>query len=237
MPLSTRLRRLLVLALVAAMLLATGSYAQTVPGWNQLRLLPASTGFSDAYTVAVAADGGQYVAGRFFGAFALGNGLTLTAGPGMAHLFLVKYSAVGVALWATALDAATPDVACQVAVDAAGNAYLAGHFIDALSVGTTTLTTSTSAASNAYDTFLVKYNAQGALQWSRQGMAGRTGTAGTSTLGDVATDASGNVVIVGNFSSAIAFGGPSLAGTGIFYYRFSSAGVLLQGQVLSTSNA
>ena len=238
MTLSTVFRRLFGLALVALlMLLTTRSHAQTAPSWDRLRLLPASTGFSDAYTVALAADGSQYVAGRFSGTFALGNGVTVTAGPGLAHLYLVKYSAAGVALWATALDAATPDVACQVAVDAAGNAYLAGHFIDALSVGTTTLSTTTSAASNAYDTFLVKYNAQGVLQWSRQGMAGRTGTAGTATLGDVATDASGNVIIVGNFITAIAFGGPSLAGTGIFYYRFSPAGVLLQGQVVSNSNA
>jgi hypothetical protein len=238
MSLSTVFRRLLGLALVAAIvLLATRSHAQTAPAWNQLRLLPASTGFSDAHTVALGADGSQYVAGRFFGTFTLGNGVTVTAGPGLAHLFLVKYSAARVALWATALDAATPDVDCQLAVDAAGNAYLAGHFIDALSVGTTTLTTSTSAASNAYDTFLVKYDAQGVLQWSRQGMAGRAGTAGTATLGDVAIDASGNVVIVGNCITAIAFGGPSLAGTGIFYYRFSPAGVLLQGQVLSGSNA
>ena len=77
----------------------------------------------------------------------------------------------------------------QVAVDAAGNAYLTGDFDSTITLGTTTLTTTTSG-----DTYLVKYNAQGAQQWARQG-----GAPGIYS-GGIATDAAGNVLITGDIT-------------------------------------
>jgi hypothetical protein len=156
------------------------------------------------------------------------GGLTLTAGTGTAHLFLAKYSATGVALWARQLDGGGSGYVLtgKVAVDAAGNAYLAGYFSSVVRISTTTLTSTSS------DSYLVKYDAQGVQQWVRQG-----GGAG-SMIGGIATDASGNVAITGDYTSPVAFGGQPLGGGGIFYYKFSPTGTIIQATRVSTgSNA
>jgi hypothetical protein len=206
------LPRLGVLALLG---FAAGRAQAQAPAWASVqRTTSAGTNGAFGSNVAVAADGSQYVTGSFSGTLTLGT-TTLTAGPGTGHQFLAKYSTAGAVLWAIKLDAATGDVACNVAVDAAGNAYLAGYFATSLTLGSTTLT------SSGNDGFLVKYDSQGLQQWVRQG-----GTAGVFASG-IATDASGNVTVAGNFNSTVAFGGTTLSGGGVFLYRFSPTGAVL----------
>ncbi|GAB3850765.1 hypothetical protein GCM10028822_16570 [Hymenobacter terrigena] len=206
--------------------------AQTAPTWASVRRLPAaaSAGQSRAESIALAADGSQYVVGRFTGTLVLG-GTTLTAGTaGTGHLYLAKYSAAGAVLWATQLEANSGSVHAKVAVDAAGNAYLAGDFDTFLTLGTTTLTAPGAANGSPIDAFLVKYDNQGVQQWVRQAVGTRN--TGAAYLYGVATDASGNVTITGDFTGSVAFSGTLFTGAGVYLYRFSSAGtVLLSKQV------
>ena len=208
---------------MACGLLATGARAQTAPGWVSVQRStssgPAST--SLPYDLAVAADGSQYVTGTFEGTLTFGA-VSVSAGAGLGHVFLVKYSAAGIALWARQLDGFQRKLSPRLAVDAAGSVYLASSFSDLLTIGTVSLN-----GASPSDCFLVKYNAQGAQQWVRQG-------GGASDDVSVATDAVGNVALVGDSpQGGLSFGGTPLAGTGIFYVQFSPAGTLLQAQRIS----
>ena len=209
---------------VACCLGALGARAQTAPAWASVwrTSSPTATSYGAGHGIALAADGSRYIAGQFEGTLTLGPA-TLTAGPGTTHQFLAKYSAAGVVLWATQLDGGGSFSAIHVAVDAAGNAYLAGPFYSTIAFSGTTLT----AAPANYDSFLAKYDAQGALQWARQGGSG-------THASSLATDAGGNVALAGNSATAAAFGGAPLPGTGICYYKFSPAGAILQARRVGT---
>lgn len=225
MNISTWLRaRLPFLSLLMASIfsLATSSSAQTAPTWASVQRVGATgtLSSSNGYSIALATDGSQYITGRFEGIIVLGS-LTLSAGPGTWHHFLAKYSTTGAILWARQLDG-NYYITSKVAVDAAGNAYLAGYFTSVVTIGATTLTSSST------DSYLVKYDAQGVQQWVRQG-----GGAG-SRIGGLATDASGNVAITGDYTAPVAFGGQPLSGGGIFYYKFSPSGTIIQASRVST---
>jgi hypothetical protein len=160
------------------------------------------------------------VTGVFGGNITLGT-TTLTAGAGNGHLFVAKYSAAGAVLWASKIDAGS-FVDGHVAVDAAGNVYLAGDFDSTITLGSTTLTTTSN------DAYVVKYDAQGVQQWARQG-----GASGVSARG-IATDASGNVLITGHYNSSVTFGGTALTGSGIFFYRLSPTGTVQVASQVAT---
>ncbi|RYU79893.1 hypothetical protein [Hymenobacter persicinus] len=211
---STRIHLLPRLALLGLLGFASvAAQAQTAPTWASVQRISGDSPSSGSgtYKVAVAPDGSQYVTGHFEGGITFGS-ISLTEGGGSGHIYLAKYSAAGAVLWATKIDASSSDLFSNVAVDAAGNAYLAGYFAGSLQVGTTALT------SSGNDAYVAKYNAQGVVQWVRQG-----GTAGTFVQG-VAVDASGNVTLAGDCVSAVSFGGPGLAGNGPFLVKLSSTG-------------
>ena len=204
-------------------LLATGARAQTAPAWVSVQRSTSSGPASSSlpYDIAVAVDGSQYVTGTFEGTLTFGT-VSVTAGAGLGHVFLVKYSAAGVALWAKQLDGFQRKLSPRLAVDAAGSVYLTSSFSDPLTIGMVTLN-----GVSPSDCFLVKYDAQGAQQWVRQG-------GGASDGVSVATDAAGNVAIAGaSPQGGLNFGGTPLAGAGVFYVQFSSAGSLLQARRIS----
>ncbi|UOQ72119.1 hypothetical protein [Hymenobacter cellulosilyticus] len=217
------LPRLGLLALLGLTSLAT--QAQTAPTWASVQRVGAATANSGSFgrKIALAPDGSQFVTGFFEGTITLGT-VTLTEGPGAGdgHMFLAKYNPDGTVAWATALESSNGDVYSNVAADAAGNVYIVGYFADDLTLGSTTLT------SDGNDAYIAKYNGQGVLQWVRQG-----GSEGAFAQG-VAVDASGNVLIAGDFNDAISFGGPTVTGEGIFLARLSPTGTVVQTNVIGT---
>ncbi|MCB2378127.1 hypothetical protein LGH70_11070 [Hymenobacter sp. BT635] len=211
------------LALALFGLPAVGAQAQTSPSWASVRRISSTNGESNGRSIAVAADGSQYVSGVFDGTITLGS-TTLRAGAGDGHIYLAKYDAAGTVLWATAVESSGSEFFGRVAIDAAGNAYLTGYFEQLLTAGTTSLT---SIGNEAY---VLKYNAQGVLQWAKQG-----GASGTYAQG-IDVDASGNVTIAGDFSSSVSFGTTTpLTGGGVFLYRFSPTGTVLLAKQVSSS--
>ncbi|MFD2721587.1 hypothetical protein ACFST9_22925 [Hymenobacter monticola] len=223
------------LLLVLLTLAAGPACAQNAPTWANVRRLRATNpDYNYGTKIAIAADGSQVVTGVFVGSITLGGQTVLSNGPGTGNLYLAKYSAAGAVLWATRLSALTRQfLHSEVAVDAAGNVYVAGAFTNSLTVGTTTLTSSSVSSTTPVDGFLIKFNAQGVQQWVRQAVAGRAGNASEAYVWGLATAANGDVVVAGSCLNSVSFGGPPLAGSGVFLYRFSAGGTLLLSKKVS----
>jgi hypothetical protein len=130
------------------------------------------------------------------------------------------------------------DAGRSVAVDTAGNHYLAGGFRDTvdfdLGPGTTSLT-----SNGNRDIFVAKYFADGTLDWARSfGGPGSDYEWFDWLDGDVQVDASGNTYVLCDFWSTVTFGGdPTFGDVGEFTFtsdqttdhvmlRFDSGGKL-----------
>jgi hypothetical protein len=192
------------------------------------------------FHVAVDAVGNSYVTGLFRGTLQLGTLALTSASAG--DEFLIKYSPQGTMLWAHQ-DSDTaprfrfsrplpiqPDHEMRVAVDGQGNVYTASRFWGSTQRGTASFT-----ATGASDALLVKYTPQGEVQWARQG-----GGAGNDYAADLAIDATGNVVVVGGFTSDARFGAIALAAWAeplaenynLFVLKYDAQGTPLWGQAL-----
>ena len=90
-----------------------------------------------------------------------------------------------------------------VALDAAGNNYVAGHLAGTVTFGIGEPSTTTLIGHSLFvlDLFVAKYDAKGALQWARS-----VGGDGFDEVAAIAADAAGNVHVTGMFDGAVTFG-------------------------------
>jgi hypothetical protein len=131
--------------------------------------------------------------------------------------FLVKFNSSGVRQWATYYGGSEWDYGISCAIDASGNVYMIGS-----TSSTSGIATAGAHETTVNDGFLVKFNSSGVRQW---------GTYFEGNGNACATDASGNVYIVGltNSTSGIATAGAHqtvMSGSGdAFLVKFNSSGV------------
>jgi len=161
-----------------------------------------------ATALAVDNEGNTVMVGGFESNINFGNG---DLGPitGSA-MFVVKFDPSGAALWSQKYQAAAYGgnngfaSFAGLAVDASGNVLLVGSFRGSISFGGGSLVTPDFEGS---DMFLVKLSSSGLHVWSY-----RFGAVEYSEdhLASVATDPSGNVIVVGDTESGIDFGGGML---------------------------
>ncbi|MFA6269051.1 MAG: hypothetical protein WC652_04510, partial [archaeon] len=127
------------------------------------------------------------------------------------NFFVVKYDSSGVAQWAQ--NAANGVVVSSdfgglnIFVDSDNNVYLAGSFSSAISDfgNDVNLTKRGGAELFNNDFFVVNYNSSGVAQWAMNPVSG-TGAERDGGY-DVYGDSSGNIYVVGNFtSSTLGFG-------------------------------
>ncbi|HLT45753.1 MAG TPA: SBBP repeat-containing protein [Rubricoccaceae bacterium] len=173
--------------------------------------------------VAVDGAGEAYVTGSFKATATFGT-FDLTSGGG-SDVFLAKYAAGGDVLWAR--GGGGPGFFDQgegVAVDASGNAYVAGQF-----GGTATFGASALTSAGAQDVFLVKYAPSGDVL-----RVARGGGSGDDQGYDVAVDASGAACVTGAFRATATFGAFPLVSSGggpfahsIFLVKYDAAGDVL----------
>ena len=198
-----------------------------------------SGGGSDYPTgTAVDAQGNTYVTGTFGNNIRL-DGTTSLASSSGSTVFVVKYSPTGTVIWVrqlgtTAAQPANSTYSGGLALDAAGNLYVTGTFSGALGVGSTTLT-STGGASD-FDIFLIKYDAQGTVQWARA--AGGTDYDEATA---VAVNAAGVVAIGGDsYSPSLTFGSQTVpvgANTpSVFVVRYDAAGTAQWAQAFPSGS-
>jgi hypothetical protein len=123
-------------------------------------------------------------------------------------------------LWLRGGGGTNLDEGRAVAVDAAGNVFVAGYFNDTASFGGLNLVSAGSS-----DFFVARYDSAGGLVWLRQGVGSSLDRAAAITV-----DAGGNVIIAGWFNDEISMGVATLTSAGgsdIFLARYDPDGNLL----------
>jgi hypothetical protein len=147
---------------------------------------------------------------------------TLTKSGSGDDIFVVKYDLSGNVLWAKSAGGTGDDGGLGISTDASGNAFATGFFSSpTMTIGSTTLTNS-GGLGDDNDIFVVKYDPSGNVLWAKS----EGGNANDETSG-ISTDASGNVVVTGFFTSpTITIGSTILTNAGnsdIFVAKLSSA--------------
>ena len=115
--------------------------------------------------------------------------------------FMVKYDSNGNALWGHNSVQSSILSHCYglaTAADNKGNSFITGCFFDTVSFGSYSLYATNNTLGNV---FVVKYNANGIVQWAKQSSNGGDGSAVAIT-----TDSYGNVYATGIFISSLSFG-------------------------------
>jgi len=179
---------------------------------------------ANAYSGATDANGNAYITGYFDGTVSFG-GHSLTSA-GSTDNFLVKYDPSGNVIWAKRAGGMQGDWGQSIATDASGNVYLIGaYFSDTITFGAYTLVNA-SAGNNRY-IFLAKYDSLGNVLWAKS-FGGSNNDFGTG----VATDGSGNLYFIGDYTSdSITFGTITLIrnGNNATYYivKYDSSGMAI----------
>ena len=163
-------------------------------------------GSVDFNKVAVDASGNAYVLGSLTGSVSI-DGQPINS-QGAYDLILVKYDPQGQVLWSRQ-GGSQPSGSLSglgLALDAQGNAYVAGTLTGTASWAGGTL----SGESSQGNLFLASYSAQGNVRWVQQG-GGKNSRSGG---GGLCLDAAGNVYVVGGFSGSAVYGSTTLTNTG-----------------------
>jgi Beta-propeller repeat len=139
---------------------------------------------------------------------------------GARDAFLAKYDSAGSRLWIKQLGSSVDDRGWGVSADGVGNVYLAG----------TTGGSLQGANLGSTDAFLTKYDAAGALLWTRQ-----LGTTVDDDGRNVYTDSAGNVYISGFTSGSLQ--GSNAGFTDAFVSKYNSVGALQWTRQLGTTTS
>ena len=167
--------------------------------------------------VAVDASGNVLVTGSFQGTANFG-GSNLTSA-GSVDIFVAKYNGNGVHQWSKSFGNTLADGGVAIAADRWGSVLVTGSFRGTVNFGGADLT----ASGTINDGFVVKFDSDGAHEWSK-----RFGDTSFDAGIAIATDATGNVLVTGNFTGTIDFGGGNLTSAGFFdtfLVRFNKNGV------------
>ena len=133
-------------------------------------------------------------------------------------------------LWAKHIGGASNDACLAVAADANGNTYAAGYFSGVANFGETML-----PSNGGEDAFVAKFNSSQSLVWLR-----RIGGPNDERANALALDNAGNVIVAGQFSATLDFGGTNLTSFGsndVFLAKFDNTGALLWARQAGGTNA
>ena len=137
------------------------------------------------------------VSGRFDGTcdFDPGTGSLPKTSAGSSDCFIAKYDKNGTPIWLATFGGTGLDRINAHTIDNAGNIYVAGYFASTVDFdpgpGTNSITATTGT-----DMFISKFSSNGTYQWTKA-----YGANGTDYAWNVACDGSGNVYMVGEFTS------------------------------------
>ena len=161
---------------------------------------------------------------------------------GTQDAFLAQYNSAGAVQWVARIAGTASDNGYGVATDSSNNIIVSGYFtsttLTAYNANATAFAT-TLTVKGTVDTFLVKYNSAGTVQWIAQ--------VGGLAYGLVTTtDSSGNIFVAGYRGSSvltaysvgnIAFSPTLSAATGAFIVKYNSAGTVQWLATVPTSSS
>jgi len=197
------------LLLSAAVALGGGLAAQAqVLEWTKQLGTASSDG---SFGVSADGLGNVYISGYTLGS--LGG-----ANAGSEDAFVSKYDMAGALQWTRQLGTASTDLSSVISADGLGNVYISGNTEGNLG----------GANAGSFDAFVSKYDADGALQWTRQ-----LGTASEDESYGVSADGLGNVYISGRTRGSL--GGVNAGSEDAFVSKYDTAGALQWTRQLGTA--
>ncbi|MCK5619806.1 MAG: hypothetical protein KAJ17_10415 [Candidatus Krumholzibacteria bacterium] len=145
--------------------------------------------------VAVDASGNVIITGHFYSTTDFGGGALTSVGN--EDIFVAKFAPDGTHLWSNRFGDGSSEYGRSTAADASGNIIVVGVLYGSVDFGGGTLTDTGSG-----DIFVAKFGSDGTHLWSK-----RYGDSDDQDVHGVAADATGNVIIAGDFQGTVDFGG------------------------------
>lgn len=203
-----------------------GSNGQAI--WGRCSDAGPTQNYARAYGIGSDAAGNIYIAGHYgYGSAVNFDGTTLQS-YGALDMFLVKYDTNGDVQWAKRMGGSETDGIQAIHVDANGNTYMTGWFINSADFGGISLI----SANTAYqEIFVAKYDSNGNCVWANYALVPYAGNYANGT--GIAGDQLGNVYITGYYQYSISFGQDTLSNAGnrgIFLAKYGSDGTPLWGR-------
>ncbi|MBN8691724.1 MAG: T9SS type A sorting domain-containing protein [Bacteroidetes bacterium] len=163
------------------------------------------TGTDRVHSISIDATGNLYIAGIFNGTvdFDPGAGTFNLTSAGSEDVFISKWNSTGNFVWAGRLAGAGSQDANQILVDASGNVYVVGEFTQTVDFDPGAGSVTAVANTSTPDMYILKLTTTGVFSWVRT-YGSPVGT-DFDRAEDIDFDASGNLVIVGDFSGTIDF--------------------------------
>jgi len=153
--------------------------------------------------LAIKADaaGNCYVTGYYFGTATFGTSVITSVG-GSQDIFIAKYNTSGILQWVVSAGGTEGESGNGITVDNSGNVFVTGQFSGTALFGAISLTSAIDPTTSlpSIDVFTVKLDASSNFLWAKKGSAKYTDRGL-----DIASDNSGNVYVVGQFSDTITF--------------------------------
>lgn len=198
--------------------------APASPGGTTLwgRRFGKSTGM-DPVALAVGGAGEVIVGGRFFATTDFGSG-PVTSPSNNWQAFVAKYDGDGAPVWAHSLGDIFEEQVTTVAVDGAGDVYVAGTFRGTIDLGSGPL----ESEALGVDMFVAKLAPDGSALWSK-----RVGTANVDQVQGMEVDAQGGVALIGYVGDGADFGaGPMTFNGGPFVAKLEPDGTVAYAAAL-----
>ncbi len=172
--------------------------------------------------VAVDADGNVFVVGGFEGRLELDD--HVLDAQGLSDVFVASFTPDGALRWLHRYGDASRQTGDAVAVDGAGDVYVAGGFAGTISFGPG----EAQHSAGVLDVFVVKLDTDGDPVWSRG-----YGDADWQYAHALATDSQGCVYLTGELEGTVDFGGEPLSavrGTDVYLVKLDAAGAHVWSQ-------
>lgn len=176
-------------------------------------------------------NGNVFITGQFAGTvdFDPGAGTSNLIATGSDDIYFAKYTSAGVLAFAKNMGGTAGDAGRSITCDISGNIYVTGYFRGLADFDPSSNVNSIISISGSADYFIAKYDSSGGYIWANSA-GGSNGDIGQC----VTIDASGNVIVTGDFyGTNIDFdpgsGTTALSTNGfsdIFIAKYSSGGAL-----------